>query len=122
MVLNSVAPRLPSTMRVNQLARTRCQLRLSSAAVNGSKISRATPQRQKPIATGGISLRIARPTTQLPAQKREARVSRRYGERHQRGRVDCCFFIDGKIPCAVLSTRCCVLRAECCEAVSRKAE
>ena len=32
-------------------------------------------QRQNPIAIGGMSLRIARPTTQFAAQNRDASVS-----------------------------------------------
>src|SRR5258708_2316434 len=80
MVLNHVAPRAPSSVRVTQLARTTCQLRLSSGAANGRRISNATTHRQKPIATGGMSLRIARPTTQLPAQKSDARVRGRQGD------------------------------------------
>ena len=45
--------------------------------VVGNNIANAKAQRQKPIATGGISRRIARPTTQFPAQNSADRESSR---------------------------------------------
>jgi hypothetical protein len=45
-------------------------------------------QRQNPIATGGMSLRIARPTTQLAAQNNEVSVSKRYGDGERRNFIE----------------------------------
>ena len=70
-------PSVPSTITHFQLTLRTRQSRPKWGQANGNNKSSASAQRQKASETGGITLRAARPTSELPAQNSAVKVSNR---------------------------------------------